>query len=306
MRAYIVGWFVVAAFSQSICAQEKIAITPRARKETALAMRANVRADVRLVQIPVTVADSRGAPVLGLERANFRLFEDDVERPIGALSVSDEPASVGVVFDSSRSMKPRMDDSRAALDQFLQTGGAFDEFFLVRFSDGAELLAPFTKDPNEIFRALTGVEAKGWTALNDALLLAIQHVRKGRYQRRVLVVLTDGNDNNSRYSEAELITILREADVRVYAISLFDRSRFLQRICEESGGRAIWVRRMADLPSAMEELSNQIRSEYVVSYTPGALDNDGRYHRVRVEVQPPPGVAKVYPAWRHGYMAPEE
>jgi Ca-activated chloride channel homolog len=287
-------------------AQERIAVTPRARPEPALAMRANMRMDVHLVQIPVTVTDYKGGPVLGLTQENFRLFEDDIERPLASVSVSDAPISAGIVFDTSRSMKPRIADSRAALDQFLKTSGPLDEFFMVRFSDTAELAAPFTRNPDHLWQAIAGVEAKGWTALIDAVILATQQVRKGAYQRKVLVVLTDGNDNNSRYSEAELVRILREADVRVYALSIIERSRFLQRICEETGGRAIWVRRMTDLPAAVDDLSNQIRSEYVVSYSPEGIQNDGRYHRVRVEVQPPPGLAKVYPSWRRGYTAPEE
>jgi Ca-activated chloride channel family protein len=283
--------------------QERVAITPRVRPERA---RATLRMDVRMVQIPVTVTDLRGAPVLGLPKTSFRVFENEIEQPITALSVSDAPVSAGIVFDSSRSMKPRLADSRAALDQFLETRGRQDEFLLVRFSDQPELLVPFTSNAADISSPLASVNARGWTALVDAICLATHQVRKGRHERKVLLVLTDGNDNNSRYSEAELVRLLREADVRVYAISLIERSRFLQKICEESGGRIIWVRRMGDLAAAMEELSRQIRSEYLVSYIPPDLQNDGRYHRVRVEVQPPEGMAKVYPAWRHGYLAPDE
>ena len=306
MRAPILGLYVAVIGGSVTCAQERVVITPRAHPEPALAMRTNLRMDVHLVQIPVTVTDLRGAPVLGLTQEKFRLFEDDVARPIASLSVSDAPISAGIVFDTSRSMKPRIADSRTALDQFLTTSGPLDEFFLVRFSDTAELASGFTRNPSDLWRAIAGVEAKGWTALIDAVILATQHVRKGKYQRKVLVVLTDGNDNNSRYSEGELLSMLREADVRVYALSIIERSRFLQKICEETGGRAVWVRHMTDLPSAVEELSDQIRSEYLVSYSPAALQNDGRYHRVRIEVQPPPGVAKVYPSWRRGYTAPEQ
>src|SRR5262249_45178519 len=126
---------LTAAWCGVVIAQDRVNITPRPRREAALAARANLRTDVRMVQIPVTVMDRRGAPVLGLPAENFRLFEDDVERPIVALSISDAPISAGIVFDSSRSMKPRLEDSRTAVDQFLKTGGPSDEFFLVRFSD---------------------------------------------------------------------------------------------------------------------------------------------------------------------------
>jgi Ca-activated chloride channel family protein len=289
-------------FSAMLCAQDRVAITPRARKEPALAAtRASLRLDVRMVQVPVIVTDFRGAPVMGLPASNFRVFEDESPRAIAALSVSEAPISAGIVFDTSRSMRPRLEHSRQALEGFLKTSAPADEFFLVRFSDRPELLASFTQRPDDILAPLTSVEAKGWTALNDAVMLAAQTVRKGRHARHVLVVITDGDDNNSRYSDSELVSLLREADVQVYAISLIERSRFLQRICDETGGRSVWVHRMADLPSAMEELSRQIRSEYLISFRPADGQDDGRYHKVRIEVDPPEGISRVFASWRRGY-----
>jgi len=306
LRAQSTAFLLAAAAGVILAAQERVAITPRPKPATAPVARANLRMDVSMVQIPVTVTDLRGAPVMGLDRENFRVFEDDVERPVAALSVSDAPISAGIVYDTSRSMRPRLEPSRIAVEQFLKTSGSKDEFFLVRFSDQAEIMVPFTNQPDEISRSLSSLDARGWTALLDAICLATHQVRKGKYQRRVLVVLTDGDDNNSRYSMGELISMLREADVRVYAISMIERPRSLQRICEETGGRAVWVRKMAELPGAMEELSRQIRSEYLVSYHPVDLQSDGRYHRVRIEVAPPAGADKVYSSWRRGYMAPDE
>jgi len=285
-----------------LCAQDRVAITPRPRKETALAAtRASLRLDVRMVQVPVTVTDFRGAPVMGLPPSSFRVFEDESPRAIAALSVSEAPISAGIVFDTSRSMRPRLEHSREALEGFLKTSAPADEFVLVRFSDKPEMLASFTQRPDDILAPLTRVEAKGWTALNDAVMLAAQTARKARQARHVLVVITDGDDNNSRYSDSELVSLLREADVQVYAISLIERSRFLQRICEETGGRSVWVHRMADLPSAMEELSRQIRSEYLISFRPADSQDDGRYHRVRIEVDPPEGMSRVFASWRRGY-----
>ena len=306
MKRHFAG--MLALCTALVSAQDHVKITPRPHPEsTALASkRANLRLDVRMVQIPVSVTDLRGAPVMNLPASNFRVFEDNAERPIAALAVSDAPISAGIVFDASRSMRSRMERSRRALEGFLKTSGVSDEFFLVRFNDKPELATPFTRSPAEIIDSLSAVEAKGWTALHDAICLAANIVRKGKHARRIVVVLTDGNDNNSRYSETELLALLREADVQVYAIDLIERARSLERLCEETGGRSIWVRHMSDLPDAMEELSRQIRSEYLVSYSPAGLQNDGRYHRVRVEVDPPAGLAKVFPSWRRGYYAPEE
>jgi VWFA-related protein len=297
LRAYV----SLAACIAILYAQDRVAITPRTRPEPTAA-RANMRLEVRMVQIPVTVTDLRGTPVLGLTAERFRVFEDDAPRPIAALSVSEAPISAGIVFDTSRSMRPRLQLSLSALDQFLRTSAREDEFFLVRFSDKPEMVASFTPRPADILSPLAAVEAKGWTALNDAICLAANMVRRGRHTRRVLVVFTDGNDNNSRYSEAELLSLLREADVQVYAINMIERAHFLQRICEETGGRAIFVRRMADLGAAIEDLSRQIRSEYLISYNPAEGQSDGRYHRVRIEVDPPTGGGRVYATWRRGYF----
>ena len=137
-------------------------------------------------------------------------------------------------------------------------------------------------------------------------MLAAHQTRKAHNQRKVLLVVSDGGDNNSRYTVGELIAMLREADVRVYAISLFQRPQFLQGVCEETGGRAVWVHKLEDLPDARGQLSLEMRSEYVVGYTPDTPRNDGRYHKVRVAVQPPHGMARVRTSWRRGYIAPDK
>jgi len=242
---------------------------------------------------------------MGLPQSSFRLFEDGVELPISSFTISDAPISAGIVFDSSRSMRSRITASRAAVEQFLKTGGRGDDYFLVRFSDKVEAMTSFTSDTAEISRQLAKVKASGWTALFDAIGFAAHAARKSAH-RRVLVVLTDGEDNNSRYSENELISMLREADVGVYAISLIDRPRHLKTICEETGGSVIWVHHISDLPAAMEDLSRRIRSEYLLSYTPAASPNDGKYHKVRIEVRPPEGSPRLSAYWRRGYMAPGE
>src|SRR4051794_35422083 len=295
-----------ALVCSAILAQDRISISPRSRPTTAAALTyANLRSDVRLVQIPVTVTDLRGQPLIALNRTAFRIFEDEVERQITAFSITDAPISATLVFDSSRSMKGRIGDARAAVEQFLKTAMPSDEFSLIRFSDRAELLTGFTQDTSEISRELGFVEPRGWTALFDAVCLATQQIRKAHNQRRVLVVFSDGGDNNSRYSESELISMLREADVQVYAVSMFERPRSLERIAEETGGRALWVRKLEDLPAAVETLSRQIRSEYVIGYSPGEIPKDGKYHRVRIEVKPPEGVERLRTSWRRGYTAPE-
>ena len=288
-------------------AQERVSIKPRSRPAAALSPRnARLRFDVRLVQIPVLVTDMRGKPMIDLGKDAFHIYQDDVEQPIAAFSLFDTPISATVVFDSSRSMKSHIAEARDGVEQFLKTSLPGDDFALVRFSDRAEILSGFTPDPDEISRRLGFVEPHGWTALFDALCLGAHESRKGGNRRKVLVVFSDGGDNNSRYSESELASLLREAEVEVYALSMFEKPRSLERLASETGGRAFWVRRIDDLPDAIATLSEQVRSEYLLGYTPGALQNDGKYHRVRVEVKPPAGMQRVQVSWRRGYMAPGE
>ncbi len=292
--------------SGSLSAEDRISITPRTRSRSAVLSDASVRVDVRLLQVGVIVTDLRGQPLTDLPQNAFRVFEDDIERPITAFSVTEMPMSATLVFDTSRSMRGRVGDARSAVERFLKMSGPGDEFSLVGFSNRPELLTPMTTDLDEISRELSWIEPRGWTALFDAIFLATNHVRKGRNERKVLIVFSDGADNNSRYSESELISMLRETDVQVYAVSMFGRSRSLERIADETGGRSVWVRKIDDLPDAMEAISRQIRSTYLLGCIPGEVRNDGRYHRIRVQVQPPAGVEDVHASWRRGYMAPVE
>lgn len=282
-------------------AQPNIALIPRSHPEPEL-HNSTFRLDVKLIQVPVQVTDQRDRPILGLPKTAFRVFEDDVEQELVSFSMADAPISTGLVFDSSRSMKDRIADSRAAIDQFCKTAVPADEFFLVKFSDKAELISSFTHDAGEIQRSLSFVEPRGWTAMIDAIWRSVEEMKRAGNPRRVLLVLSDGADNNSRYSEAELLSRIREADVRVYAIGLFQRSHYLERLAEETGGRVIWVHKLSDLPEAMETLSLQIRNEYQVGYLTKHAQSDGKYHKLRIEVQPPAGVSPVRTSWRRGYV----
>jgi Ca-activated chloride channel homolog len=140
--------------------------------------------------------------------------------------------------------------------------------------------------------------------MNDAIVRSLEEMRRAGNARRVLLVLTDGADNNSRYSEGELLSMMREASVSLFAVGLFERPRFLEKLAGETGGGIVWVRKLSELPEAMDKLSVQIRNQYLVGYFSDHAGNDGRYHKVRVDVQPPPGLGPVRASWRRGYVAP--
>jgi VWFA-related protein len=286
-------------------AQTTVSLAPRPRPPVG-GPPANFRVDARLVQIPVTVTDALDRNVMNLTPENFRIFEGETEQRIAAFSMNDAPISAGIVFDTSGSMKHRIQDSRAAVQQFLATALPEDEFSLVQFSDSANLLAPFTRQPAEILRHLELLGARGWTALYDAVLLSLHQVRRAANPRRVLLILSDGEDNNSRYSESEMLSMVREADVRVYAIGLFTRARCLEKMAQETGGRMITVHNLADLPGAMQKLSLEIRNLYMLGYFPSNAGNDGRYRKVRVEMRLPAGASPVTVSWRRGYLVPND
>jgi Ca-activated chloride channel family protein len=281
-----------------------VSITPRMPAMAASAPRSTFRLAVNLIQVPVTVTDMRDHVVLGLEKTAFRIFEDDVEQQSVALSMADGPVSAGLVFDASGSMRRHIDESRAAVEQFFRTSVPGDEFFLVQFSSRAGLVTRWTRDSEEISRELTRVRPNGWTAMIDGIRLSLEEMRRASNPRRVLLVFSDGADNNSRYSEGELLSILREADVGVWAVGLFERQRYLQKLADETGGRVVWVHKLSELPGAMERLSRQIRNEYVISYISNHAPDDGRYHKLRVEVEPPRGMKQMRATWRQGYIAP--
>jgi hypothetical protein len=139
--------------------------------------------------------------------------------------------------------------------------------------------------------------------MNDAIRLSLQEMRRASNPRKVLLVLSDGGDNNSRYSEGELLSLVRESDVRVYAIGLFERPRFLEKLAVETGGGVIWVRKLSELHAAMERLSAEIRNEYSIGYYSDHAQSDGKYHKVRIEVTPPDS-RPLLVSWRRGYTAP--
>jgi len=262
----------------------------------------SIRLDIKVVQIPVTVTDGLDRPVPDLRNSDFQLFEDNVEQNIAYLSAEEDPVSVGLIFDSSGSMRNKLETTVAAVDQLFQSNMPGDEFLLVRFSTLPHLLTGFTADSKEISSWLHATEPGGWTALYDAIYLGVQKMKAAKNPRRALLILSDGEDNNSRYSASEIRSLVREADVRIYALGLLQGSRFLERIADETGGRMIYVRKMAQLPEAMEKMSRDLRSHYVLGYYSSNLHNDGRYRHVRVQVKQP----DLHAAWRRGYYAPLE
>jgi len=263
-----------------------------------------LRTDVKLVLIPVTVTDPLQRPVLDLTKQNFRVFDDGVEQKIAQFFMEDSPVSIGMVFDASNSMRQKIDQSRQALTEFLRMSTPGDEFSLWKFSDRPQAVCPFTTNVSLIEHDLTSIQSGGWTSLFDALYLALSQMKRATLGTKALFVLSDGGDNNSRYTEREIRNMVREADVRVFSISIYDHSPALERISDESGGRAYQVHKLDELPGMTARLSDEIHSHYMLGYLPLKAQNDGKYHKVMVKLLPAAGSPRLHVAWRRGYYAP--
>jgi VWFA-related protein len=268
---------------------------------------ASIRVDSKLVLIPVTVTDAFGAPFRGLTQDQFRLFEDGVEQQVKYFDTDDAPVSLGIVFDASRSMEGKLDHSRAAVSRFFQTMITGDEFFLVEFNDRPRLLCGFTRDPHVIEKSLQGVTPRNWTALLDAVYMAVHQMKRGSNARKALLILSDGGDNNSRYTESEIRSRVRESDVCIYSIGLGaglirHHVRLLKKLAEETGGEYCHADKMSDLPEAISKISRAIRNQYLLGYSSSNASNDGMYRKIQVTLEP--GSEPLRASWRTGYYAP--
>jgi VWFA-related protein len=299
----------------------QVAIQPRARPSirAEAVPKSNIRVDSTLVLIPVTVTDPMNRFVTGLEKENFKIFEAGKEQDLSQFSSEDAPLSVGVVFDCSGSMGHKLDKSRQAVAQFFKTANPEDEFFLVQFHDSAELIQPFTTSLEEIQNRLTFTTSKGRTALLDAIYLALHEMKKAKNPRKALLVISDGGDNNSRYTEGEIKNLVKEADTQIYAIGIYEsvttRGRtaeelagpgLLTDIAEQTGGRQYAVENLNELPDIASKIGVELRNQYILGYAPQNQDRDGKYRRVQVKLVQPRGLPPLRAFWRLGYYAPSQ
>jgi Ca-activated chloride channel family protein len=266
--------------------------------------------EVRNVLVPVTVTDPLGRPVAGLPRNAFKVLEDDVEQRVSYFANEAAPVSLGILFDASASMEKKIDKSRDAVARLFESSMPGDEYFLVEFNDAPHLLAPFTTDVVALQDRLAFIQPKGWTALIDAIYLAVARMKEARNGRKALLILSDGADNNSRFTETEVKSMLRESDVSVYAIGILGEGvskrsmRLLSGVADESGGQMFQVSKTSQLPEAIEKISDALRDQYVLGYRPSNSDRDGKFRRVRVKIAPPADLPPLHISWRTGYYAP--
>jgi Ca-activated chloride channel family protein len=273
--------------------------------------------DTTLVLIPVTVTDPSNRFVLGLRKEDFHVLEDGVEQTIAQFSGEDAPLSIGLLFDASGSMSSKLRTSRKAASQFVQTMNPQDEAFLIQFGDHAEVAMAFTHQLDELQAKLTAIQPGGLTAMLDAAEMALREMKKAANTRKAILIVSDGGDNNSKYSASQIQSLVREADVQVYAMGVFEPQlfpslskeevsgpRLLSELAEQTGGRAFTASDPNDLPSVAARIGIELRNQYVLAYSPKNQTKDGKYRKIEVKVNQPPGIASLKTHWRLGYYAP--
>jgi Ca-activated chloride channel family protein len=271
---------------------------------------------VDLVLVPVTITDPMNRLVTGLDKDNFQLFEGSSKEEIKSFSSEDAPVSLGVIFDSSGSMSSKMDRAKEAVTEFFKTANPQDEFFMVTFSDEPEMVTDFTSSVEEIQDKLLYTVPQKRTALLDAIYMGVSKMRQAKYPKKALLIISDGGDNHSRYTENEIKALVKEADVMVYAIGIYDRyfqsqeeqlgPQLLGEVAELTGGRAFTVENPNDLADVATKIGVELRNQYVLGYRPSKGVRDGKWRKIKVKLLPPKGLPPLRVYARTGYFAPEE
>ncbi len=275
-----------------------------------------LRKDVDLVLVPVTITDPMNRLVTGLEKENFQLTDNGKPQEIRHFSSEDAPISLGVIFDLSGSMTEKIDKSRKAVVEFFRTANPQDEFFVITFSEKPELLADFTSSVEDIQSKLVYAIPKGRTALLDAIYLGMNRMRKAHYERKAMLIISDGGDNHSRYTEGEIKSMVREADVQIYGIGLFDRDfktpeeregpALLNDVTDVTGGRTFVIDSANELADVATKIGIELRNQYVLGYRPTDPARNGKWRKIKVKLIPPRGLPPLHVYAKTGYYAPTE
>jgi Uncharacterized protein containing a von Willebrand factor type A (vWA) domain len=275
--------------------------------------RVSVKTD--LVTLTLTVTDLYGRYVSGLTKEAFTINDNNKEQEITFFSDSDAPVSVGVLFDVSGSMSgEKIAKAQKALSRFINTSHPSDEYFLIAFNSRAQLLMDRTRDGEALLRKLTLVKAGDNTALYDAVYLGIERVTRGAHQKKALLIISDGQDNSSRYNFGEVRRLMKESDVVTYAVGIVDRAdsgstlgmqgqAFLDELTSVTGGKSFYPSTDVEMDEIFERIALELRHQYSIGYTPVDFQPDGKWRKVKVRVKPPRGLPRLTVRSREGYYA---
>ena len=277
-----------------------------------------MRVDVDLVLVPVTVTDALNRPVIDLPKQNFTLYEGGVAQPIQYFSNEDAPISVGLILDCSGSMRNKIEYEREAVAEFFKYANPQDDYFAITVSSHPEVIATSEQSIGTIQEKLGTTEPRGGTALYDAVYLGISRMRSARYQRKALVIISDGGDNRSRYNLKEIKSVVEEANVLAYGIGVFDGvpiplfktmeerwgRKWLSEMTEATGGRTLAADDRRQIPQIAALISRELRNQYVLGYRPSNVAHDGKWRKVQVRLTP--SATPLQAHYKQGYVAPQE
>jgi len=286
-------------------------------------VKVDLSVDTTLIQIPVSVHDKEGRPINNLSLDQFQVFEDKIQQKIKIFLHEDVPLSVGLVIDNSGSMRNKRERVNSAALAFSRESNPEDETFIVNFDDSAYLEQDFTGSIGDLMDALDNLDTRGETALYNAIYLSVEHVvKEGKRDSKALLVISDGEDNRSKYKFEEVLKQLKESKVTLYAIGLLEDNdqrgglfeaspskqakKVLQQFAEATGGVAYFPKSIDEVDDLCRQIARDLRNRYTIGYTPTNLSLDGKWREVSVVVSPPKPVASKMSPPRHkrGYFAP--
>jgi len=265
----------------------------------------------------VTVTDAKDRIVVGLDQGNFQVYEGKQPQQIKHFSSEDAPVSLGVILDTSGSMATKIDRAREAVQEFLKASNPQDEVFLITFADMPHVVQDFTQKAGDIQEGLLYAKPKGSTALLDAIYMGVDKMKEAKYQRRALLLISDGGDNKSRYTEREVKSLTKEADVLIYSVGIFDRKfasreelmgpALLTEISEVTGARCYTLDDSKDLPVITRHIGVQLRNQYVLAYRPNNARDDGKWRKIKVKLTLlPRSLPQLRVHAKTGYYAPTQ
>lgn len=274
-----------------------------------------IRIKTDLVTFTLTVTDLYGRYVSGLTKSAFTVSDSNQEQEITYFSDVDAPVSLGILFDVSGSMSgDKIQKARKALSRFINSSHPNDEYFLIAFNSRAQLLLDRTRDGDAVLQKLTLVNPRQNTALYDAVYLGIEKVTRGAHQKRALLIISDGQDNASRYNFGEVRRLMKESDVVTYAVGILDSGdagsqegmqgqAFLDELTSVTGGKSFYPASDIEMDEIFERIALELRHQYSIGYTPKDFQPDGKWRKVKVKVKPPRGLPRLTVRSREGYYA---
>jgi Ca-activated chloride channel family protein len=274
-----------------------------------------LKIDTDLVTLTLTVTDYYGRYVSGLTKDAFTVFDNKEKQNISFFSDSDAPVSIGILFDVSGSMSgEKILKARNALSRFINTSHPRDEYYLIAFNKRAQLLMDRTRDGEAVLNKLTLVQPKNNTALYDACYLGVERVSRGTHRKKALLIISDGQDNSSRYSFKEVRRLMKESDITIYSVGIIggrDSSSmlgiqgqaFLDELANVTGGKSFYPNTTVEMDEIFERIALELRNQYTIGYTPEDFKPDGKWRKVKVKVKPPRGLPRLTVRNREGYYA---